>query len=352
MASVVRAAAYVPVWGERDRRVPGPDEDPFTIAATAAERAVEGLLPWDGPLPIELIGDGLSGASTGFGPLLGLDAEVTVHAAGPAEFGAAIRRAAEATSSALIVAVDTGSGAPGPARGRSAGAVAFLFRAGGAGPGIAPLPEPADDLAGPLEIAQRWYSSCPAAERSSWVGDWGPDVRPPRPAPARTGQFPTPPSDSVSEGAYLPLPRYREGLPSRWGFVAERCNACGSVGFPARGRCRGCGTTTGLQAVRLPKDGGTVIATTWIGRGGQPTEFDPEVESTGSYGVALVEIAPGLRATLQLTDCTPGEIRLGDRVGTRLRRIYSLEGEWRYARKAVPRAPAPDPPGEGPTPRR
>jgi uncharacterized OB-fold protein len=75
-----------------------------------------------------------------------------------------------------------------------------------------------------------------------------------------------------------------------------------------------------------------------IGPGGQPTEFDPQVAEWGSYEVLLVELAPGARATVQLTDAEPGSVRIGDRVDTRLRRVYPIEGEWRYARKAVPRA--------------
>jgi hypothetical protein len=92
-------------------------------------------------------------------------------------------------------------------------------------------------------------------------------------------------------------------------------------------------------------DGGTVVATTWIGPGGQPTEFDPQVEATGPYGVVLAEFSPGVRATLQLTDADRGEVGLWDRIGTRLRRSYSMDGEWRYGRKAVPLRPRPAGPG-------
>jgi uncharacterized OB-fold protein len=75
---------------------------------------------------------------------------------------------------------------------------------------------------------------------------------------------------------------------------------------------------------------------TTIGRGGQPTEFDPMVDAVGPYQVAIVELAPGSRATLQVSDAAPGALKIGDRVSTRLRRLYPMEGEWRYGRKALP----------------
>lgn len=87
---------------------------------------------------------------------------------------------------------------------------------------------------------------------------------------------------------------------------------------------------------RLPRDGGEVVAATSIGPGGQPTEFDEQVATMGSYSVVLVELMRGARVTLQATDSRPGELEIGSRVATRLRRLYPMEGEWRYGRKAVP----------------
>ncbi|EQD38192.1 protein containing DUF35, partial [mine drainage metagenome] len=120
-----------------------------------------------------------------------------------------------------------------------------------------------------------------------------------------------------------------------WRFAAERCSSCAAVTFPTRGWCRGCGATEGLARVELPLSGGRVEAVTTIGKGGQPTEFDPLVEADGGYDVALVELAPGLRATLPVTDSPVGTLRVGDRVGTVLRRLYPMDGQWRYGRKAV-----------------
>jgi hydroxymethylglutaryl-CoA synthase len=134
----------------------------------------------------------------------------------------------------------------------------------------------------------------------------------------------------------VPHPRYVENLPSRWRFVADRCAACHRVSFPARGICAHCGATAGLASEPLPLDGGTVEAATVVAPGAQPTEFDPLVEAFGSYAVVLVRLSAEVRVTLQVADCDPGSLKIGDRVATRLRRLYPMEGAWRYGRKAVP----------------
>jgi hydroxymethylglutaryl-CoA synthase len=139
---------------------------------------------------------------------------------------------------------------------------------------------------------------------------------------------------SVSEGAYVPRPRYLENLPSRWRLVAERCAACDTLTFPVRGRCRGCGRTEGLTDEPLPGVG-TVLASTVVAPGAHPTEFDALVAAAGAYGVVLAEMAPKVRVTLQVADHTPEPVRPGRRITTQLRRLYPMEGEWRYGRKAI-----------------
>ncbi len=175
-----------------------------------------------------------------------------------------------------------------------------------------------------------------------WVGDWGPLQGTTAGTSVSVARTLEGSLAAVSEGAYVPRPRYVENLPSRWRFMAEECPACGTTTFPARGRCRRCGGSEGLLSRRLPRDDALVIAATVIGPGGQPTEFDPQVASLGPYEVVLAELARGQRVTLQVADAAPGSIRIGDRVDTLLRRLYPQEGEWRYGRKAVPRrSPAP-----------
>jgi uncharacterized OB-fold protein len=78
-----------------------------------------------------------------------------------------------------------------------------------------------------------------------------------------------------------------------------------------------------------------VVASTTIGPGGQPTEFDEQVAAFGPYDVVVVEFAAGVRATMQLAGPHRARPSIGARVSTELRRLYPMEGRWRYGRKAV-----------------
>lgn len=168
-----------------------------------------------------------------------------------------------------------------------------------------------------------------------WLGAWGtlePGMKPPSAKFLERAHG----MNAVSQGAYVPHPRYLENLPSRWRLVGERCSHCRALTFPASGRCRSCGRSDGLRAEAQPRQSLRVESVTTIGAGAQPTEFDPLVEAAGAYDVAIVALESGARATVQVTDAVPGQLRVGDRVGLVLRRLYPMEGEWRYGLKAVP----------------
>lgn len=168
-----------------------------------------------------------------------------------------------------------------------------------------------------------------------WVGAWGTSA-PGLDPPSETFLERNDPLNAVSQGAYVPHPRYLENLASRWRLVAERCTHCRALAFPATGRCRTCGRSDGLRTEALPRNGLEVEAVTTIGPGAQPTEFDSIVRSAGPYDVALVAVGSEARATVQVTDTPPGRLHVGDRVGLVLRRLYPMEGEWRYGLKAIP----------------
>ncbi len=172
-----------------------------------------------------------------------------------------------------------------------------------------------------------------------WLGDWERRSLPPisidSAHAALAGSIPV---NNVSEGAYVPRPRYLENLPSRWRFEADRCRVCRGVTFPVATSCRHCGKSEGLDRMRLPQDHLRVLAKTVVRPGGQPTEFDAQVAIEGSYAAVIAELRPEIRVTLQVTDIDPEIIRIGGFIDTRLRRLYPMEGEWRYGRKAVPAA--------------
>ena len=145
--------------------------------------------------------------------------------------------------------------------------------------------------------------------------------------------------DARAEGAYWPHDRYVEGIRSRWRLEAERCPNEGFVTFPAHGACAKCGRSTALETLRLPRDGWTVEAATTVHPGAHPTEFDPLVTAGGAYDVVIARAPNGPRATFQGTGPS-GAVRIGGSVDLVLRRLYPMEGAWRYGRKALPQAPA------------
>ncbi len=350
MRGILKAAAYQPGWTDRGRRVRAPDEDAFSMAATAVERAVHGSTAGPSRWTVRVTSPVLANSSDGFSAVLGGAVELHEGPMGLAGLTEEISQAVHGTGPHLVVAVDLDLDASGAGSARvvlpTEGAVAFLVDEAPEG-----SPPPIDLGALPpgpyvmprLAAVHRVHGS---ASPLRWVGDWDAALDKGRPAGQWGNLASDPPPVRVSEGAYLPKPRYLEGRASRWRLVADHCTACGAVSFPSRGRCRQCLRDDRLKPHPLPMDGGTVLASTWIGRGGQPTEFDAAVEASGPYGVVIVELEPGVRATLPVADAAAGEIRINDRVGTRLRRLYAIDGEWRYGRKAVPLGPSngPDPP--------
>jgi uncharacterized OB-fold protein len=319
-----RAAIYVPHYSVNDRAILSPDEDAFTMAIAALESLGE---PSGAPAAgrIHLVGAVPAALDWAFGAYLGLPTELAHHPAGSEGYLTALEAAerTEGDRPYQVVAVDLG----GPQ-----GALAVALQFGPAPSSTAPDWGSVVGIEGAAALARA------ALTRDRPVGAPGacaPGPNPPWPidsAAAFANAAPTP----VSEGAYVPRPRYLENLPSRWRLEADRCARCDRLTFPRRGVCRVCGRSDRLSAERLPRDGARVVATTTLAKGGQPTEFDAQVAALGGYGVVLAEFAPGVRLTLQLTDVQPGEIRIGDRIDTRLRRLYPMEGEWRYGRKGVP----------------
>jgi uncharacterized OB-fold protein len=203
-------------------------------------------------------------------------------------------------------------------------------------------PGPERGTAAPVSSAPRTMDEL-AREAQEHGALWSP--RDPTSKNGREAAVPPPklvPDAPVAQGAYVPWPRYAEGTDAHWNLTAERCGACGALTFPPRGRCRSCGAASSLSRVRLDPDSGRVVASTRIGPGGQPTEFDDQVGQLGPYGVVLVEFEGGVRATLQVADHDGAVLPIGSPVHTELRRAYPMEGRWRYARKAVPK-PAPTP---------
>lgn len=78
---------------------------------------------------------------------------------------------------------------------------------------------------------------------------------------------------------------------------------------------------------------GEVTAATTI-QAGPPGEFQRQHEAGGPYDVVIVELDAGGRRIAQ-SALPPGVLGIGDRVRPVLRRLFSMEGTWRYAVKFV-----------------
>jgi len=328
LGGLERGAVYAPGHRRSDRALAGPDEDAFTLASAALESlaGVSAHLP--PPSVLHLVGEFPLVVEWGFPALLGHSLDLVRHTPDVAGLREAIDGVTATAESgpALLVALDL----PEPPNG-SALAVALRF-----GATMPTGRRPLLTEGGPAAVARHLLRELPGSS----VAEEDSPLFPPPLNDDKLRSWLGAPLDVLSEGAYVPRARYLENLPSRWRLEGQRCGSCGTLTFPSRGRCRSCGLETGLLAEALPRDGARVVAATTIGKGGQPTEFDGQVEALGEYSVVLAEFAPGVRLTLQVSDAAPGTIPIGAPIGTRLRRLYPMEGEWRYGRKAVP-LPAP-----------
>jgi uncharacterized OB-fold protein len=323
-AGFEQGAVYAPRYSWEGRSVPSPDEDTFTMAVSALEAL--GARPTS-PTPsrILLVGEFPPVVDWALPAYLDQPLDLARHSGDAAGLAAAVRDAAEGSgeSGCLVIAFDR----TGP-QGAHSVAMRFGSHVASRAPdwtartGFEGAASLARAALAQIGVGTETDSGGPAPP-SAWLADG-------------VAAFTSIGLAQVSEGAYVPRPRYLENLPSRWRLEADRCAHCQRVTFPRRRACRYCGRSDRLSPLALPRDGARVVAATVIGKGGQPTEFDPQVDALGAYGVVLAEFEPGVRLTLQVTDASPGEVQIGDRVGTRLRRLYPMEGEWRYGRKAVP----------------
>jgi len=139
-------------------------------------------------------------------------------------------------------------------------------------------------------------------------------------------------------GAHVSLPSWQRTLPQRYRLEAGQCPDCGAVAFPPEGACPDCHERVAFDALELPRTG-AIVAVTVIGQGGAPPEFVEVQRRDGPFAVAIVEVSSddgAARFPVQLTDCDPEAVSVGDRVVGRFRRIYSVEGVTRYGLKFVP----------------
>jgi len=118
--------------------------------------------------------------------------------------------------------------------------------------------------------------------------------------------------------------------PERYRLEAGKCKKCGHINFPNRLICPECGARE-FETIRLSGKGKletyTVIHTA-------PDGF----ADLAPYAVGIVELQEGVKILAQITDCNPADLKIGDPLVTKFRRINEegKTGMIMYGYKFVP----------------
>jgi uncharacterized protein len=118
--------------------------------------------------------------------------------------------------------------------------------------------------------------------------------------------------------------------PERYRLEAGKCKKCGHINFPGRLICPECGTKE-FETIRLTGKGTletfTIIQTA-----------PPGFADLAPYAVGIVQLEEGVKILAQITDCNPADIKIGDKLVTKFRRINEegKTGMIMYGYKFVP----------------
>jgi uncharacterized OB-fold protein len=135
--------------------------------------------------------------------------------------------------------------------------------------------------------------------------------------------------------AYISIPTYWQTLRQRYSLIGSKCKSCGTINFPPRDICIGCGKKAEYETIRL-KGQGKIYSYTIICAGGAPPEFSEQERLGGSFGVAVIELEEGPRIVAQMTDCKPSELGIDMKVEAVFRRLYEDDDVIRYGIKFRP----------------
>lgn len=113
----------------------------------------------------------------------------------------------------------------------------------------------------------------------------------------------------------------------KFAFVGSCCEACSRVHLPPVRVCSNCGVVDRMQRAPIADHPG-VITTYTVDR----LAYSPSPPVID----AVVDFGGGGRYTCELTDCSPGEVAIGDRVEMTFRRLYTSGGVHNYFWKARP----------------
>lgn len=142
------------------------------------------------------------------------------------------------------------------------------------------------------------------------------------------------PAGTVPMGAYVPEGTWAASERVRYRPQLGVC-ADGHAHFPPRPACPVCDAAT--ERTPAPRKG-RIHTYAVIAAGGGPTEFDFLQRAWGSYASLAVEPEgiEGVRIPALATDVDPDDLSIGQAVEAVFRRIYAMEGSWRYGTKFRP----------------
>ncbi|HEX7131204.1 MAG TPA: OB-fold domain-containing protein, partial [Iamia sp.] len=121
----------------------------------------------------------------------------------------------------------------------------------------------------------------------------------------------------------------------KFGFIASRCESCGTRHLPPQRVCVRCSAVDRMVAEPLA-DVPATIATYTVDR--LAFSLNPPVV------VGVIDFDGGGRFQCELTDVDPASVKIGDRVEMTFRRLFTADGVHNYFWKARPlRGAAPEP---------
>ncbi len=113
----------------------------------------------------------------------------------------------------------------------------------------------------------------------------------------------------------------------KFGFIGSECTACGTRQLPPQKVCVKCGAVGQMQEVPYADEIGKI--TTFTLDRLAYTLNPPMV-------MAIVDFDCGGRVELEITDCDPGSVSIGDEIALTFRRLFTADGIHNYFWKARP----------------
>ena len=150
-----------------------------------------------------------------------------------------------------------------------------------------------------------------------------------RPAPRPMTAAGAPADISIS------LAAYERAFDAKLRLEADRCTTCGTLAYPRRFRCLGCGSEAATDTVALPRDATIyTLATIHVPVPGLTTPYTVVVAELGDTDVRLL---------VRLTGAAPGSVAIGDRGRLVFRRVAVRKGvpDYGYAFLPAERVEAP-----------